>query len=394
MAFKVILPKLGTNIDRAKILNWHKKEGDTVIKGEMLLEIETGKAVFEVEAESSGMLRKILASEGSEVDITRTIAVIAESSEDISTVLSEIKTEESRHGPSYAEKTWQNWYSGKDQRELGAVSSQEKVRAARGASLRMSPAARRLLVENKLDAESVSDYFAGKKNILQVEDIKEFLGAERIVIYGAGLGAKQALEIIRLLNGLKVVGLVDDNEALRAKEIHGHRVTGGLDTLKELWGRKEIDSVVLSFHSVVRRKLFRRIKEEAGDIRIKSLVDPRAIIGMEVEIGEGVFVEAGAIVGPGTKIGDSVIVDLGSVICHDCFVGAHSHISPGAHISGIVSIGENVLVGVGASVNSTVTIGKNVIVTPGSAVMNDIPADVVVSGVPAQVIGKSQRGRE
>lgn len=58
---------------------------------------------------------------------------------------------------------------------------------------------------------------------------------------------------------------------------------------------------------------------------------------------------------------------------------------------GAVELEENVLIGVGAVVNSTVRIGSGTIVTPGSAVMNDVPADVVVSGVPARVMGKSRR---
>lgn len=48
--------------------------------------------------------------------------------------------------------------------------------------------------------------------------------------------------------------------------------------------------------------------------------------------------------------------------------------------------------GVGAALNSTVTIGRNVIITPGVGVMNDMPDDVVVGGVPARVIGASRRG--
>jgi maltose O-acetyltransferase len=51
-----------------------------------------------------------------------------------------------------------------------------------------------------------------------------------------------------------------------------------------------------------------------------------------------------------------------------------------------------VLVGVGAAINSTVTVGRNVIITPGAAVMNDVPDDVVVGGVPAKVLGQSRRG--
>ena len=92
-------------------------------------------------------------------------------------------------------------------------------------------------------------------------------------------------------------------------------------------------------------------------------------------------------------IDDGVIIDLGAVVCHDNYIGKFSHLSPGCSLSGTIKLKENVLVGVGACINSTVTIGRNVIITPGSAVMNDLPDQVIVSGVPAQVVGQSKRGK-
>jgi UDP-perosamine 4-acetyltransferase len=217
------------------------------------------------------------------------------------------------------------------------------------------------------------------------------LRPRKVAIYGAGLGARQALEIVRFRPDVQVVGLIDDNEALWGTALRGQPVLGGFEALKEGVLAGDIEAVALSFHSQVRRKIFLRLKE-ALDVEIQTLVDPRAIVSDEVEIGEGCFIEAGATIGPGTRIGDGAILDLGVTVCHDCFIGPHCHLAPGCTLSGIVKLEENVLVGVGAAVNSTVTIGPNVIISPGSAVMNDLPGDVVVSGVPAQIIGQSRRG--
>jgi pyruvate dehydrogenase E2 component (dihydrolipoamide acetyltransferase) len=78
---EIMMPKLGETMEKGKIIKWLKKEGERVQRGEPLLEIETDKATLEVEARSSGILRKILAREGEDVPITKTIAYLAEEGE-------------------------------------------------------------------------------------------------------------------------------------------------------------------------------------------------------------------------------------------------------------------------------------------------------------------------
>ena len=74
MRKEVIMPKIGLDMEEGTILEWKKKEGDKISKGEVLLEIETDKAVTEVESALDGMLAEIVADEGDTVDDTNTIA--------------------------------------------------------------------------------------------------------------------------------------------------------------------------------------------------------------------------------------------------------------------------------------------------------------------------------
>ena len=76
MAFSVVMPALEMAQETGKLLAWRKKEGDSVSKGEPLLEIETDKAVVEVEAPADGVLAGIKASEGAEIPVGETIAWI------------------------------------------------------------------------------------------------------------------------------------------------------------------------------------------------------------------------------------------------------------------------------------------------------------------------------
>src|SRR5580693_2615503 len=76
MAFSVVMPALEMAQETGKLLAWRKKEGDRVTKGEPLLEIETDKAVVEVEAPADGILAGVKASEGSDIPVGQTIAWI------------------------------------------------------------------------------------------------------------------------------------------------------------------------------------------------------------------------------------------------------------------------------------------------------------------------------
>jgi pyruvate dehydrogenase E2 component (dihydrolipoamide acetyltransferase) len=83
MVVEIIMPKLGQTMEKGKILRWLKREGERVERGEILLEVETDKAVLEVESRGSGVLKKILAREGEVVPVAKVIGYIAEEEERI-----------------------------------------------------------------------------------------------------------------------------------------------------------------------------------------------------------------------------------------------------------------------------------------------------------------------
>jgi len=76
MAFSVVMPALEMAQETGKLIAWRKKEGERVIKGEPLLEIETDKAVMEIEAPADGILAGIKASAGADIPVGQTIAWI------------------------------------------------------------------------------------------------------------------------------------------------------------------------------------------------------------------------------------------------------------------------------------------------------------------------------
>jgi pyruvate dehydrogenase E2 component (dihydrolipoamide acetyltransferase) len=77
----IVMPQVGHNIPTATVTEWKKREGDRVEKGEVVLVIESDKSAFEVEAEESGVLLKILHEEGEEVEVFKPVAYIGEPGE-------------------------------------------------------------------------------------------------------------------------------------------------------------------------------------------------------------------------------------------------------------------------------------------------------------------------
>jgi pyruvate dehydrogenase E2 component (dihydrolipoamide acetyltransferase) len=83
MATEVVMPKLGLTMERGTIGAWLKAEGEDVERGEALLEVVTDKVTMEVEAQASGILRRVFVQAGEEVEVATPIAVIAGAHEDI-----------------------------------------------------------------------------------------------------------------------------------------------------------------------------------------------------------------------------------------------------------------------------------------------------------------------
>jgi alpha-beta hydrolase superfamily lysophospholipase len=81
MASELVMPKWGLSMQEGLISRWLKQEGDTVERGEPLLEVETEKITNLVESPASGILARILYPPGSTVPVTRAIALITEPGE-------------------------------------------------------------------------------------------------------------------------------------------------------------------------------------------------------------------------------------------------------------------------------------------------------------------------
>ena len=139
MVTAIKIPDLGTNTDEVKLVEWLKQEGDPVKRGEMLCEVETDKAVDELESIAEGVLLRQVVAAGSDIVSGTIIAYVGSPGEAIpasETAAPEPGTAVSQQQPD----------------QVGA----SQTLTNKGGANRVAPVVRNLAKRNGVDLDSVS----------------------------------------------------------------------------------------------------------------------------------------------------------------------------------------------------------------------------------------------
>lgn len=198
----------------------------------------------------------------------------------------------------------------------------------------------------------------------------------KLIILGASGHGKVIADIAVNVGYTDIVFLDDD---ITIKECSGFPVVGKTSLAKSMAG----DKIIAIGNASVRESIHR-------DIKLITLIHPNAVIGRNVEIGEGSVVMAGAVINPDTKIGKGCIINTASSVDHDCIINDYVHVAVGAHICGTVCIGEKVWIGAGAIIINNIEICDKCKIGAGTVVIDNIDKNGVYAGVPARLI----RGNE
>jgi sugar O-acyltransferase (sialic acid O-acetyltransferase NeuD family) len=116
-----------------------------------------------------------------------------------------------------------------------------------------------------------------------------------------------------------------------------------------------------------------------------TLVHPRAYVSPMASLAGGVFVGANSVIAPGASLAEHVFINRGVTIGHDTRIGAYSRVQPGSNLGGLTNIGDGVTIGLGSTLLERLEVGDRSVIAGGSVVLHDVPADVLVAGIPATV---------
>jgi pyruvate dehydrogenase E2 component (dihydrolipoamide acetyltransferase) len=167
VATDLTLPRLGQGMESGTIVRWLKQEGDQVEKGEPLYELDTEKVTQEVEADASGVLLKILAGEGEEIEVGKRIAVIGEEGEEVATDVDEDEQEEGSPAPAREEERER----GREAETKEPEPEAEETEPARtDGRVKASPLARRIARERGIDLRSLTG--TGPEGRVVAEDVE------------------------------------------------------------------------------------------------------------------------------------------------------------------------------------------------------------------------------
>jgi pyruvate dehydrogenase E2 component (dihydrolipoamide acetyltransferase) len=162
MAHSIVMPALEMAQETGKLLSWRKKEGDAIAKGEPLLDVETDKAVVEIESPADGILAGVKAHAGDVIPVGQTIAWIVNAGE--KPPVEEASSASGRR---------------MDSKPAPAAAAPANISAASPAatvsSARISPKARRLAREHGVDISRVRG--TGGEGEILAEDILSFVAA-------------------------------------------------------------------------------------------------------------------------------------------------------------------------------------------------------------------------
>jgi len=192
MATEVVLPMLGVTVEKGKIVEWLKSEGDTVARSESIFIVEADKVTTEVESPAAGILARILIPAGKEVPVLTVVGLITAPGEELPAGYA---------GGTPAEAPT---------REVAAVESAPAAAvsaipagAAAGGPVAIVPAARKLAMQKGLDISRITP--SGPDGVILVRDIEAAAAAPQVK--ASTLARRQAEKKGLALAGIEGTGV-------------------------------------------------------------------------------------------------------------------------------------------------------------------------------------------
>ncbi len=357
----VRVPTTDVNSETAAVLRWHVTDHAEVKAGELLVEIETSKAIFDVESPGEGRLLQLCAV-GDQVRLDQPLGGVFESVDELEAFVSE--------------------------RESAASRAADETHAAR-----ITLPARRRADELDVDVDALAMATTDLVTAKMVEQaaarsnghgpalpdpLEAPAGVRRLVVIGAGLGATQVLDILGHDEEQTALAVVDDDRARFGSLVAGVPVVGGVDRAFELFAAGAVDAAVIAISTSVPARTRLRQRCEAAGLPLANVIDPTVRLGAGARLGTGNVVCANCHLGVETVLGDNNFISAYNSFDHHSRLGNDISTGPGCMTSGLVEIGDRCRLGTGIFIEPHVHLGDGVQVASGAIILASVPAEHAV----------------
>jgi sugar O-acyltransferase (sialic acid O-acetyltransferase NeuD family) len=206
---------------------------------------------------------------------------------------------------------------------------------------------------------------------------------ERLIIVGArGLG-RQLASFIAEESAFEILGFLDD---ATVEPKPSFPILGNVET----WQVSKGEVYLVALGDPKWRRHYVDLLKAKG-AQFATYISSRAIVGKDVQMGEGTMVCPGAIVTTNVSLGQHVLLNIATSISHDCRVGDFVTVSPGARATGNCVLADDVYMGVNSSLLPKVSLAMGITVGAGAVITKSYEEEnLTLVGIPAKPLDKKR----
>jgi len=249
MVTPIVMPKFGQMTEDSAIVEWLKKEGDTVAKGDVLFLVETDKSVMEVESFSEGTLLKIAVGVGVSVPVQSVVAYLGEKGEKVPVTAAPARAAAASAPPAARSAAPSARAAAPVAAALAPAIAPAAPSPAAPARFRISPRAAALAKESVIDPHAIVG--SGPDGRIVEKDVKAHLAAHDY----ASLRVSPAAKALAAKEGLDLIALRADNADKRIESADVERAIAekpkAMSKMRQVIAQRLTQSVVTAPHFYV-----------------------------------------------------------------------------------------------------------------------------------------------
>jgi sugar O-acyltransferase (sialic acid O-acetyltransferase NeuD family) len=208
---------------------------------------------------------------------------------------------------------------------------------------------------------------------------------EKIAIVGSTELAGQLRYYFESTGFGEVTGMFDDFESAGSIK-NGLPILGKISEVPELLSKDAFDTVAIGIgykHRKFRKEVFEFLKK--NKVPVTTFVHPSSYVEKTAVIKEGCLVLVDSTILMNAELDENVLVAARGFVSHDVKIHAHTYCAPAVRLAGDTEVGECCFLGINTTSVNGITIGNNVQTAAGSVLTKDVPSNVLVAGVPAEI---------